>query len=237
MNVRKPSIAFCTTNYGPIESSIYQNHLAAVSNASRTFDVKFIGTTDKMYTHTASNTLANNALEQAIDYIFWTENDMLLPFDCITKLYDVLKHTKKLIASGIYFLRGNGTRPCLFNRIPGEKYKYTPVLMFPEKSVFTIDCPGMGCVLMHTDVFRALETPFFDLKENTYGQDMYFYSKVKDSKIDVLCDSNITCGHMGSRQIYTIEDYRKFISETKTIIPEGGMIITNPQNYVDYGGK
>ena len=229
--MRKPSLAICCTNYGPIEANVYQNHMALAANASRVFDIPYIGTTDKMYTHTASNALATNSLAHCVDYVFWVENDMLIPFDAITKLYESMQKAKSLICAGLYFLRGDGTRPCLFNRMPNEKYKFTPVLLFPDNALFKIDCPGMGCVLMNTDVFRQLEAPFFDLKEGTYGQDIYFYSKVKDANIDVMVDSSVKCGHMGAREIITVDCYNKYITDVKTKI-EGGMIITNPKNYV-----
>ena len=45
--------------------------------------------------------MAQEGLMNNVDYIYWTENDMLNPFDCITKLYE----NKKDICSGLYFLR------------------------------------------------------------------------------------------------------------------------------------
>lgn len=232
MHLRKPKLAICTTNYGPIESNVYQNHMSVAANASRVFDIPYIGCTDKTYTHTASNMLAVASAEMCCDYIMWLENDMILPFDAITRLYESMKKENKLICSGLYFLRGDGTRPCLFNRMPNEKYKFSPVLLFPENSTFQIDCPGMGCVLMNTDVFRKIDFPYFDLKESVYGQDIYFYSKVKDNGIDVLVDSSVACGHMGSREMITIDTYHKYITDIETRMPAGGTIITNPKNYV-----
>lgn len=230
---RRPTLAFCTTNYGPIESCIYQNHLAAVANASRTFDVKFIGTTDKMYTHTASNNLAESSLQMALDFVFFTENDMMLPFDIITKLYEDIKKTNLDACSGLYFLRGDGRQPCLYNRDMTNKesaYSFIPVLLVPENELFTIDCPGMGCTLFKTDVFRRVPYPWFDLKEGKYGQDIYFWSKAKDSGIKCGVDTSVQCGHLCERRTVGIEDYRKWLTKDKAGQDRAGFVITSPKH-------
>jgi len=76
--IRKPSLSWVSPHYGPVETEVHRNHMAAISNASRTFDVKFVGISDKMYTHSASNMLAGDALKAGTDYIMWTEMDMIL---------------------------------------------------------------------------------------------------------------------------------------------------------------
>lgn len=228
-------IAWSTTNYGPIESVVYQNHLAAIANAARSFDLAYVGVTDKMYTHTASNVLAESALEHCIDYVFFTENDMLLPFDIITKLYENIQKTDLDACSGLYFLRGDGRQPCLYNRDDTNKNKYAfvPVLLVPENELFEIDCPGMGCVLLKTDVFRKVGKPWFDLKEDNYGQDIYFYSKAKDAGIKVGVDSSITCGHLCERRVVTIKDYQDWLLEHKT--DRAGFVLTSPRHSVKGG--
>ena len=229
---KRARIAWSTTNYGPIESSIYQNHLAAIANAARRFDLAYVGVTDKMYTHTASNTLAKNALEHCIDYVFFTENDMLLPYDIISKLYDNIQKAKLDACSGLYFLRGDGRQPCLYNRDDNNenKFAFIPVLLVPENQLFRIDCCGMGCVLINTDVFRKMPYPWFDLKEDHYGQDIYFYSKAKDNGIKVGTDSSITCGHLCERKVVTIKDYQIWLLEHKT--DRAGFVLTSPRQSV-----
>ena len=64
-----PIIVDLRQKYGHIESE--KASLAAVAHMARNFDVPYIGTTDKTYTHTASNTLAKNALERCVDFIFF----------------------------------------------------------------------------------------------------------------------------------------------------------------------
>ena len=170
--MKKTRILFACTNYGPIESEIYKNHLAVVSHASRMFDLPYIGVTDKMYTHTASNMLAEGALESCIDYVFFTENDMILPFNIIETLYNDIIKTKLDAISGLYFLRGDGTQPCLYNNGGNKEnpFLHIPIVLVPENQIFTIDCCGMGCVLMNVDVFADMARDYWWLRGGVQNQ-------------------------------------------------------------------
>jgi len=209
----KPTLAFCIPNYGPLDACVYHNHLAVVAHASRTFDIKCIGSTDKMYLHTASNALVRGALEANVDYIFWTENDMLLPFDVVEKLH---RHRKD-ICSGLYFLRSGSYQPCLYVRndemIEDDSCGFVPISIFPENELFKVQACGCGCVLFKADMFRGIEEPWFNLDENKYGQDMYFYKKVYDKKIDVYADTSVQCEQLGDKVKTSIEDYRKYLKD------------------------
>ncbi len=226
--MKKTRILFACTNYGPIESEIYKNHLAVVSHASRMFDLPYIGVTDKMYTHTASNMLAEDALESCIDYVFFTENDMILPFNIIETLYNDIIKTKLDAISGLYFLRGDGTQPCLYNNGGNKEnpFLHIPIVLVPENQIFTIDCCGMGCVLMNVDVFRKIDYPWFDLKEGKYGQDIYFYTKAKAAGIKVGVDTSVQCEHLCERRKVGIKDYREWLISKKT--DKSGFVLTNP---------
>ena len=103
----------------------------------------------------------------------------------------------------------------------------------PENELFTIDCPGMGCVLLNTDVFRKVPYPWFDLKEGKYGQDIYFWSKAKDNGIKVGVDSSIQCGHLCERRVVDIQDYKDWLLKHKT--DKAGFVLTSPRNSVKGG--
>jgi hypothetical protein len=220
-------VAWAMPTYGPIYPEVYENHLAVSSFASRYLTmhnfgkVPIIGSTNRMYLHTACNRFVRNFLESDCTHLFWTESDMLMPFWTIPAL---LQHDKD-IASGVYFLRNGGGQPCLYQK--GDAIVHTgihsaiPVSMFPEDSTFKVHCPGMGCVLMKREVLENIEAPWFDLKEGWdkqtdktygYGQDIYFYSKVADAGHEVWVDSSIHCGQVYEGNI-SIHEYRKKIAD------------------------
>src|SRR3990167_5478721 len=161
-------VAWGIPQYGPIFAQVYASHLAAAVYASRYMtverigDIPMVGATDRMYLHSAANEIVRQALaEPSITHVFWTESDMILPAEVLPRLLEM----KKRIASGIYFLRGGTGQPCLYKRTPLEvkenPYLHTPITMYDERGPFKVDCPGMGCVLIETSVFREIEEPWF----------------------------------------------------------------------------
>ncbi len=218
-------LAFAMPCYGPIYPQVYANHLAVISYTSRFLDIHkigsipLIGTTDRMYLHTACNTTVREFLASDCTHIFWTESDMLMPMYAVVKLLEY----NKPICSGVYFLRNGGGQPCLYLKggmsVQSGVTAGVPVAVFPEDSFFKVHCPGMGCVLIAREVFEKVEPPWFDLREGWtkedkkekifgYGQDIYFYSKVATAGFDVWVDSGIHCAQV-FEDVVTIDDYRK----------------------------
>ena len=220
-------VAWAMPIYGPVPSVVYQNHVAAAAYASRYLTIHdmgkipLVGTTDKMYLHSASNTLVREFLETDCTHLFWTEMDMMLPFWAIPVL---LRHDKP-ICSGVYFLRQGDGQPCLYMRTDEANvrtgiYGLLPVSVFPEDALFKVHCPGFGCVMFQREVFEKIDPPWFDLKEGWddekkmktgYGQDTFFYSKASDANLDVWVDSSIHCAQVDFK-FTSIHEYRKRIS-------------------------
>lgn len=218
-------VAWGMVAYGPFPyAPVYASHMCAVAFASRYFATKFIngdslvrsvGSTDRMYTHSAENLVAKEFLESDCTHLFMTEMDMVLPIDIIPALLAL----DKPVASGLYFLRGGKGEPCLYVKTitpPDNPYPHTPVRIFPHEEPFKLGkkggCPGLGCVLIRREVFEKIEYPYFDLKENGYGSDMYFYTKVRDAGFEVWVDPRMRCGHMDYTEV-NFEDHLKRLKE------------------------
>lgn len=241
MNSEKTQIriAWAMPSYGPIFASVYASHLAAIAYASRYFymerigELPMIGATDRMYLHSACNTIVEEALVQDVTHIFWTESDMILPKDALPKLAAMHKD----IAAGVYFLRGGSGQPCLYKHTPIEikenPYLHTPVTIYDERKPFRVDCPGMGCVLISMDVFKKIERPWFDLKSNSngkkdgYGQDLYFYTKVRWAGFEVWVNPEVICDQVDT-YIVGYADYRKKLADNKSEFSGGFIAAEEP---------
>ena len=76
----------------------------------------------------------------------------------------------------------------------------------------------MGCVLIKMSVFDQMERPYFDLKANSegrrdgYGQDLYFYTKVRWAGIEVWVEPGIICDQVET-SVVGYGDYRKRLLE------------------------
>lgn len=187
--------------YGPIHRLVYESHMAAMGALAKqgiVVEPKFVVVSNKMGLAGASNKITESVMDLKPDYIFWTEMDMILPSHTVTTL---LKHATEHnldVLSGIYFLRGNG-QPCLYKKVvegSAFKYAHTPMLTFPKDALFEVGCPGVGCVLFKTEVFNKIEAPYWDDKEGECGQDMYFYTNLRNAGVKVYADSTVICGQI-----------------------------------------
>lgn len=235
-------LAWAMVAYGPFPfAEVYASHLCAIAFASRYFAVHFlngeslirtVGSSDRMYTHSAENAVAREFLNSDATHLFMTEMDLVLPIDTIPALLQV----DRPIVSGLYFLRGGRGQPCLYAKglTPGRNpFPHTPVSVFPTERPFKLGrlggCPGLGCVLLRREVFEAIEEPWFDLKERQpkteegYGSDMYFFTKVRDAGFEVWVDPRIRCGHMDYVSV-GFDDYLTRLKDDKSYGRSGFVI-------------
>lgn len=222
---------------------VYTSHMRAIAYASRYFAVECadskiagVGASDRMYTHSAENKLVKDFLAiPDATHLFLTEQDMILPDDTLIKLLEL----DKPIASGIYLLRDGFGQVCLYKKVftlKDNPVPHTPISVFPISTPFCIDeygggCPGVGCVLIRREVFEQIEFPWFDLKEGYYGSDMYFFTKVRDARIQVWIDPTVRCGHM-DYVTWTFEDYLGRLASDKKFASNGYILqpgMTNVQ--------
>jgi len=219
----QPNIAFGVANYGPMwapAASSWLNVIAFMSSHPEYGKVRGAGITDRMYTHSAENQLIKDVMgDKTFTHVFFTESDMVLPPDTLPLLLEV----DKPIVSGVYFLRNGGGQPCLYVKLEYNKqepWPHTPVSVFPENKPFKLGrkggCPGFGCVLFKREVFEKIPFPWFDLNQEHYGSDMYFYTKAFESDYEVWVQPKVMCGQIDYTMV-SVDDYHKKLKEgTKT---------------------
>lgn len=222
------NIAFTSTGYGPLWAPCVASWLRTVAYTARYFQIEHVGkiggagVTDRMYTMTAQNCLVKETLANPdFTHLFMTEQDMVLPHDCIVKLLALDKD----IASGVYFLRSGDQiargQPCLYKKATmveatrqhkkDPTYMHTPLSLFQEDKPFRVDCAGLGCVLFKREVFERLPYPWFDLKAGTdekigYGSDMYFYTHARKHGLELWVDPTVQCQQI-DYYVVDISDY------------------------------
>jgi hypothetical protein len=235
------NIAFASTGYGPLWAPAVSSWLRVVAYTAREYAIENIGkiggagVTDRTYTHAAENRLVREMLnsDSKFTHIFMTEADMLLPHDTITKLVALDKD----MASGVYFLRAdkmeNAGQPCLFKRPkltakerkedPNAEYLHSQVHIFPTDAPFRVDCAGLGCILIKRKVFETLPEPWFDLKADSYGSDIYFAKHAKDAGIELWVDPTVQCGQIDYYET-TIDDWKWQMDNDPTFALRGFII-------------
>ena len=164
---------------------------------------------------TARNRIVQKSLDMNADYVLMVDNDVVLPPDALINLLDDVKD----VCLGYYAHRDTDNiyrgRTCVCKlRMPdgGTYFNY------PLESEYTaaeleglhkdgiykqqIHGGGMGCALIHTDVFRKISYPWYDWvnynddNRGMLSEDLYFCEQCRINGIRIYTDSRVACGHM-----------------------------------------
>ena len=143
----------------------------------------------------AQNYAVQKALDEGYDYVFFVEDDNLIPKNALVQL---MSH-KADVVGGFYYrkylpletagmhLTANG-EPCSI-----EDFKIGDIIHD------TLVLP-MGCTLIKTDVFRRMEFPYYKevkVKDRpALTSDTYFCEKARKAKVDLVTDTGIQCLHI-----------------------------------------
>ncbi len=143
----------------------------------------------------AQNFAVQKALDENYDYVFFVEDDNLIPRNALVQLM----HHNAEIVGGFYYrkylpletagmgLTENG-EPCSIENFEiGDIIHNTLVL-------------PMGCTLIKTDVFKKMSFPYFKevkvANRPALTSDTYFCEKARELNIDVITDTGVQCLHI-----------------------------------------
>lgn len=166
------------------------------------------------------NNLVDIMLNGGYDYIFFVDNDVILPKTALVDLYNMDWY----FTTGTYARKEPRTLSdkdqftTLYNHDERNKDVYCPTFMYlsslPPNKLTQVDCCGFGCTLIRKDLFEKIEKPYFFFAheetpkpgvraEYCIGEDMYFCRKVVKSGLQIWAHGNVLCGHLG-KFVYTL---------------------------------
>lgn len=144
---------------------------------------------------TARNAIVQSALDSNATYVLMLGDDCLPP----SNLFDLLHRHREMLVTGVYWRKSYPTSPYLWDGL--LKGHYTD---WKVGEYFPVDFAGCDALLAHTDVFKAIEPPWFS-REWTFeeGQpvgpllteDFYFYTKARQAGFRLWCDSAAQLDH------------------------------------------
>lgn len=227
---RTPTVMFVCPMYGlGLHRRVYESHLSAIGHLAKSGAAipLYTGVSNKTNLATAENTFVRAALtvNPQPDYIFWTEQDMVIPANSITHLINTAEENGLDIVSGVYFLRGTA-QPCLYTKdFESDKkgYGHAQMITFPKRSLFEVSCCGMGCVLMRTEIFNTLRgntpvenTIWFDDQEGKHGTDIFFYTNAIRAGFKVWADSRLLVDQIDEDEpkVWGYKDYKQWLKKT-----------------------
>lgn len=162
------------------------------------------------------NLLALHAIKEGFDYVLWLDSDMVVPHNTLIQLLaDMQSDPDARMVTGLYVKRTYPTAPVIYRQIDAPQKcadgTMHPVIQeftdYPVHDLFTVAGCGFGCVLTQVsllkdvwDRFGPAFAPFA-----WAGEDISFCWRVnhlteciQPAPARIWCDSNISCGHIGS---------------------------------------
>jgi len=236
-----------------INTFVYGNHIelfAKTRQAFPTMKLPFFHP-HRMSIDRARNQAAIQAMEMDCDYLFFLDDDVMVPSDTIYKL---LKADKDIVA-GLVYIRGFPFNVMAFKIRVDEKDDKKKMLDLPEAAIMEedrtlklnddgeplTDCDAVGfsCCLIKMEVIKAMEPPYF-ISGTNFTEDVYFCNKARDMITPIPTISlhaGIQCGHMMPQEpieYKTVEIFRTFYASIKalqleTIGEEAGEIIRDKE--------
>lgn len=177
-------------------------------------------------TDDARNDIAQKAIENNFDYVFYADTDMLFPDAAIMRM---IRRTSEIPSSELPVVAG------LYNSRKGyhihaykweeDRQQFRTIAHQVDgfklnNGLFQVDAAGTGCMLIDVSVFEEIGMPYFEYKYeqrdgkwDRWSEDMVFSKKLYDKGIHIYLDTDIVCGHMQRFQIKQSDDENYSIME------------------------
>lgn len=160
------------------------------------------------------NELVNYMFGINANFIFFVDSDVILPKNALIDLYNM----KWYMSVGTYprkelaTLTDKDVYTTLYWHEESNKTNFCPhflpVSQLQRGKITQIDACGLGCALIHRDLFAKLQYPWFVFAHEgnptpgnndpyCIGEDLYFCRSVIQAGIDIWAHGSVLCGHVG----------------------------------------
>lgn len=156
----------------------------------------------------ARNEIVRQALQDNAEHVLFLDTDVIFPPHAFQQL--LLRHRNNpehKIISGVYWSKSNPCFPLIFHEAGRGSFMDWRIGDY-IKAGYAI---GMGLSLIHTDVFRAMEPPWFLVNygfssdsetglgmSSSLTEDLYFCEKAGNAGYEIWVDTSIQAGHYDS---------------------------------------
>ena len=158
--------------------------------------------------------IAQAAIDDNYDYLFFVDSDMIYRTDILDKLYE--RH--KDVIGAIYSMRsGKEHGPAIYSYVKEkdtfQQYKHWPM----NKGIIKVDGIGTGLLLIKVSALKKIPAPRFAYLEcetpdkegnrRRLGEDLSFCKRCAKNGIRIYADTTLWTGHLGEK-VWTYKDYQ-----------------------------
>jgi hypothetical protein len=160
----------------------------------------------------ARNALAQVAIENGHDFIFFLDDDMVITQMSPPKMLDLLIQEMEANPSidimGVRaYRRMPPFFPCAFAE--NSEGKYDPIDTVKQGKI-DVDAIHCAATIVRTSLFTRMSKPWFEFLTvggNEFGEDISFTRKVKQARYRVVCHTDYEAGHIGDPAIIDSSAY------------------------------
>ena len=190
----------------PCMDSVRTQFMTSLMSMRRVGDIQ-LSVVAQSLIYDARNELSINAITSECDRVLWLDSDMRFDSDLLERLMRDIDDYDMDAVTGLYFQRSLPTKPIIYSEItvndtPDENLQRIHVqemLQYPRDQLFRVAGFGFGCVLMKTDLLKAVwekyGPPFTPV--SGIGEDLSFCWRANQLSKLLFCDSSIKAGHIG----------------------------------------
>ena len=136
------------------------------------------------------------------DWVMMLDSDVAFEYDIIDKLLEMAEATESKICSGWYNIRINGVPMPIIHRFLEDNVSEIHAVSENDPMYFKADGVGAGALLVHRDVFKALQGtygPYFfkfvHVAEITVTEDFWFCRNAKSLGFDIYVHRDVHLPH------------------------------------------
>jgi FkbM family methyltransferase len=206
--------------------SIYDQHIPAG------YEVDFQIFQGQEIEHSRNN-IADWLMNKGYDYLFAVDSDIAFAPNTLEKL---LSHDRDMV-SGIYIQRIPNTHTLEITR-KNKQGGLDHVLWetIAGQGLVSVDGCGFGCLLIKSDVFKAIPRPQFVYKSaldhaHTFSEDFYFCQQALRAGFKIWADTDVVCEHIGS-YTYRVKPAQEAIQTRLRQLASMNLLCAEHKNYL-----
>jgi len=150
----------------------------------------------------ARNQGCQRTLETGHEYLFFLDDDVIVPPDTILRL---MNHNLDIV-SGLYYRRQLPLAPVMMKEFLGKNTQW--ITNYQPDSLVEADLIGCGCLLIKRKVLEIMSPPWFEWKCDPFrwpdltsfercSEDFDFCRKAQKLGFKLYVDTSIQCHHAG----------------------------------------
>lgn len=161
------------------------------------------------------NLMIEQALEHNCSHVLFLDDDVAFESDLLNRL--LARNVD--IVSGLYFMRSYPHQPIAFAQYWDDGRCQHLVLEDNQEGLIEIYGTGLGCALIKTEVFKAIEKPWIrlgEIEKDHWCDDLGFYKRVREAGFKLHLDLDVKVGHMAQVTLWPTKVDGKWMTTYST---------------------